>query len=353
MRHFYRGLSVALTCFALTAAMGCGVGEDRVLFVTLSGIMINADSQPPALDIGYTRQEGVYSAAFQKGQVPPVLTTIGSEQGAFNLKVDQSYATGDAALMMAKEFSSVDNPCSDSDPSHLCPPVSSQRLIHSTPAPTNLWDDFLSFFAVGGSDRHPYFFGTDTSIGLHVAWGTGTVPRAVSIGYKRKELSLVPLIETRTDKANASECQPTLQVDNEVCVKLPSLIATSATGAQVSTQTNTGLQVNQTFASGDAATYLASDPHIRIVLGPQLVGQNVRQFQSILHSQGEMLDSIKSTWDKGAHHTADEVVGKAGEIFARKFDKSNFISELTLFGGVGAPDSTKKLKALQQYISGQ
>ncbi len=356
MSHYRaHGVRILLS-LALLGAIGCGVGEDRVLFVTLTGIMINADSQPPALDIGYGRQEGVYSPAFQKGQLPPVLASVRSNSQTLGLVVDQSYATGDAALMMAKEFNLTDNPCVPGGSDPLCPPVSSDRAIHATPAPTNLWDDFLSFFAVGGSDRHPYFFGTDTSIGLHVAWGTTTVPRAVSIGYKRKELAILPLIETPASAAAGATCA--IAADNslkQVCVKLPSVIATSATNAQVTTQAagTSGLQANQTFATGDAATYLASDPDIRKVLGPQVVGQDIAAFKKGVASQADLYSSIKATWNNGQHHTPAEVQAEANTLFAPSGPPfQNFPKDLALFVD-GSSGSTTKLQKLQDYIAGK
>ncbi|BFU96268.1 MAG: hypothetical protein NTNFB02_29900 [Nitrospira sp.] len=128
--------------------------------------------------------------------------------------------------------------------------------------PHGFWAS-LWFFLTSSSERQRYFFGTDTNFGLHVEWGGSELPRSVSIGFKRKELAYVPLIESETRVSD--------NIPAERKVTLASLIATAHAKAKVTTQDDSGLRVGQTFATGSAATLLASHPGVREVLGPLLI----------------------------------------------------------------------------------
>lgn len=268
---------IASILFVLGISLpGCGAGLNSVLFVTKTEVAVDADTEPPSLDIGYAREEFVLAPAFKDGQVLPVLTTVATDAAAFSLGSSHSFATGDAALVMADALTDdnryVFNTTSAPDATKVNQPTM-EGTIKTTPTdivPQGFWKS-LWFFLFGSSERQRYFFGTDTNFGLHVEWGGSELPRSVSIGFKRKELAYVPLIEHETP-ANGNT--PAVRT-----VKLASLIATAKAKAKVSKQDDSGLTIGQTFATGSAATLLASHPGVREVLGPLLIQeyQDIKQ----------------------------------------------------------------------------
>lgn len=247
----------------LHTVSGCAVGLDSIIFVTKTEVAVDLDTEPPAADIGYARREFVLAPIFKDGEVHPVLTTVGARPGVLDFGANQSFATGDAAIVMADAFSG-DLPYPFDAPNKLKYPSLKSEIVTSPSdkVPEGFWSK-LAYFFTGSSERRRYFFGTDTNFGLHVQWSASEVPRAVSLGYKRKELSYIPLIEKVT-KDGAGMVQ-------DKRLTLASLIATANVKSQVGAPSKTGVEIGQTFATGVAATLLAADPYIRRVLGPSII----------------------------------------------------------------------------------
>jgi hypothetical protein len=328
----------ALISFALgtTTLGGCAVGLDSVLFVTKTGVSIDADTQPASLDFGYAREEFVLQPIYEGGQSLPVLTTVGVEGTGLTFGANHSFATGPSAVVMADAFDSKERYVLGAE-GGVPKPRMDGKIV--TTLPNDIpggFDPFgwISYFFSSDANRKRYFFGTDTNLGLHVEWGGNDIPRSVSIGYKRKELAYVPLIEQpsyvntlaadkpaytppqmegmvaakvrldptgrpwvattadpqsaadfkRFDKAregdgaapegeliSMEEAIRRGAISSSSTVGLASLIATADVGTRVAGFKNTGARVNQTFATGAAATLLATQPGIRRALGPVLI----------------------------------------------------------------------------------
>ncbi|WHZ15011.1 MAG: hypothetical protein OJF52_001852 [Nitrospira sp.] len=256
----FRLKEIACACLMISLT-GCGIGLNSVLFVTKTAIAVDADTEPPSADIGYAREEFVLAPAFKNGEVLPVLTTIGARPGVLEFGSNHSFATGDAALVMADALTSKDDyPFAQNaaDPTKVQRPTLSSTIEtgKKDTVPHGFWES-LWFFVAGNSERQRYFFGTDTNFGLHVEWGGSELPRSVALGFKRKELSYVPLVET--------------EASDKRTVSLASLIATANFASDVKSPQEAGLEIGQTFATGAAATLLAGHPEVREVLGPSLV----------------------------------------------------------------------------------
>ena len=102
---------IVVFCYLLS---GCAIGYNSILFVTKSNFGVDVDTHPPTADIGIKRLEGTISPVFEGGQTPPVLSSFRPESsGLFSGNVSQTFATGDAAHMMAVLFAS-ENPCPSS-----------------------------------------------------------------------------------------------------------------------------------------------------------------------------------------------------------------------------------------------
>lgn len=191
---------------AMLVLSGCSAPRDTVLFVTNTSFGITADSKPATVNIAYDRQEGYLGPRTVNGGMPPVVASIQTNGDVFNPKVRQVYATGAAATLVT-------------DPA-------------ATTGPAN---------DLTGLDGKMVFFGTATSVGLKVGFDDSGTPDNMLFGYKRKELSVIPL---------ASDGGK---------VVYPSVLASIDTTAATSTLKDTGLSVSQYFATGRAAELLAAN----------------------------------------------------------------------------------------------
>ena len=92
------------------------------------------------------------------------------------------------------------------------------------------------------------FFGTGTTLGFRVGFGPEGVPDSMVLGYRRKEISVIPLGITR-----ATDTEPEK-------AHYPSVVASIDTTVRASTADSTGLKTKQFFATGQAADALARNP---------------------------------------------------------------------------------------------
>jgi hypothetical protein len=205
--------------------------KDRVLFVTKTSLsVVDADSKPPGVSVAYDRVEGYLGPSFEDGHVPPVIASIKSDGAVFNTKVKQLYATGDAAETVIT-----------GEPPKKCrPPVVREGRI--------------------------LFFGTATTAGLKVGFATDQpVPDSFVLGYRRKEVSVIPLgIVPDLD----DNCKPTEKSKGSTGVYYPSVAAaintTGEAGQDAQGQTKkVALSNQQYFATGNAAVLLSREPWFR------------------------------------------------------------------------------------------
>lgn len=197
----------------MIALGGCTNGVDRAVFVTKTSLsVLDVDSTPPSISVAYDRTEGFFGPSYQSGGIPPVVGIVRSDGKVLNPKVQQLYATGNAA-----------------------------RVISGVKANG---DDDLS------GDKKNLFFGTSTTTGLKIGFDATTtgsvIPNSFIFGFRRKEYSVLPLGKKADDKS-----------DN-----YPSVLAAidNSGEAGVSESGNkpfAGLKISQYFATGIAATNLA------------------------------------------------------------------------------------------------
>lgn len=201
-----RYMVFAVTALALA---GCA-GNDKVLFVTDSALGINFDSKPATLALGYDRNEGLVGPVYENGGIPQTFSSIETGGDIFNPKVRQLYATGQAANAAAG--------------------------LATEPLP----------LLKGAKQRSPAVFGTTTNVGLKIGFGAQTIPDSFSFGYKRKELSWIPLGAAYNARARAE-----VDVYPSVLAVIDNTIATNPSVA------GTGMTLRQFFASGEPAVVLA------------------------------------------------------------------------------------------------
>lgn len=208
-KHFVPGL-------ILLALGACANAEENVLFVTASQIDIGYDTALANANIGYGRSEFVVGPQYvETGGTPPIISDLKSDLSIFDPKIEQLYATGNAALI-ATGGSRKDS--------------------------------------IGEADkltgkRRAMFFRTATSLGINLKFQSD-IPTSVSLGYKRKELSLIPLNETNDRTADQSD-------------KYGSTFARIQMNGSFSAAAKTEIPLSQFFATGSAAENLAANPSVQ------------------------------------------------------------------------------------------
>jgi len=246
-----------IKCYSILCLVtlgACTAGKDSVILITKTTVAVDADTTPAALDIGYVRHEYALAPKGEgsDGSDLPMLTSIGTEAGALKFGADHSFATGEAAIVMAEMLTKPEEYV-------FGPPITPTTGVPADPnkvAMPRMTGRVR--LAKDVNNRKRYFFGTNTSLGLHVDWADGTVPNAVSVGYKRKELAYMPLMPLSSDGTTME-------------VALPSLLATANVGTQAQAFSDSGLMVGQLFATGAAATLLTKHAGVRRVLGQAII----------------------------------------------------------------------------------
>ena len=194
-----------------SALAGCAGDTDTALFFTHTIIGIDADSAPPGIGIGYDRTEGYIGPRMGNGEVPPVVAALESDSSFFGNNTRQVYAAGDAALIVQGED------VGDSDGE------------------------------LKGDEKRMMFFGTTTSVGLKAVFGQAT-PNSFTFGYKRRELSVLPLAKTDDDT-----------------YEFPSVIASIDSTGRAESVDGTKVDLLQFFGTGRAAEKLAENSAVKKV----------------------------------------------------------------------------------------
>jgi hypothetical protein len=186
----------------------CNTSE-RVAFGTHTIYGLDIDTEPtPTLSIGVDRGEVMVGPRYDNGAVPPVVASVKLKGGLFSTDVSQIYATGNAATLATKG--------------------------EPIPNPKEL---------KGG--RKTMIFGTNTNLGLKVSF-IGNAPKSFSFGFKRQELSVIPV--GTNDKG----------VDT-----YGSVLAAIDTDTDVSLLDDSKFGYGAFFATGLAAESLAETPEIQ------------------------------------------------------------------------------------------
>ncbi|HDM8138071.1 TPA: hypothetical protein P0E12_002306 [Vibrio harveyi] len=194
----------------MTLIVAACTSTDEVVFVTKSSLsIVDIDSTPAEITLGYDRVEGYFAPGYSNGALPPVISSIRTDGGLLAPEIQQLYATGEAA-----------NIVTDS--------TNKRSVIEKTLE----------------GDKKGMFFGTSTNLGFKV--GVTQDKPSLIIGYKRMEASYIPL-----GTVNGVDAYP-------------SVIASIDTTINTPTNSNPdGLQVGQFFATGLAAEQLASKKYIK------------------------------------------------------------------------------------------
>jgi hypothetical protein len=246
----------------IVAIMGCGIGYNKTLFLTKSNVGLDVSVAPkPTFDLGLSRFEGVISPGFEKGQKLPVLSSFRfDEKDTLALAVGNTYAAGDAAIAMAALYddnTDGDNAGDRLDIVNCANKYDSGLKLDNKPKIREgfleqCFPDIFPPQEFQSEYVEPVIFGTDSSLGLKIAWSTAPAPfpDSVKFGYNRTEIGLAPVtIHEKDSKFN---------------MKMASLLATVDAGVAIVTADNkVDLDHLQYFATGKAATLMALQENVR------------------------------------------------------------------------------------------
>jgi hypothetical protein len=221
--------AVAASALFVTTALllSACADPDRVLFVTDTKIAIDVDRAPPNANIGYSRDETFIGPNFEEtsGGLPPVVGQLKSNLAPLNPQVEQIYATGQAATL----------------------------VTHDAPVPLNMVCQHHNL----ASPKRLAFFRTGANIGLKIVFGD-QYPESVTFGYKRKELSFIPLAKINDPKDDKPQNSTTDNESHDAKDIYGSVIAFINLDTEIGTIIDWSTKISQFIATGCPAEQLAA-----------------------------------------------------------------------------------------------
>jgi hypothetical protein len=249
---------------------GCDLTK-TVLFVTDTKIAIDGDTKPPNVTIGYSRDETFVGPNFEgkTGGIPPVVGQLKSDLAPFNPQIEQLYATGQAAINVTRANAEKESDSAANCQSNVVLALNETKKL--------------------------VLFRAGANIGLKVMFSgdQGALPESVTFGYKRKELSLIPLTNV-IDKAASTAGNKTAPITD---VYGSALAFITVNVPRVSSLTNTQIYLSQFFATGCAADQLAERKDVREMFTTILYDSTIYCIEAWLNSDANHPKELQSWWD--------------------------------------------------------
>ena len=289
--------TVLVAAVATSLLAGCGIGYNRMLFFTKTNVGLDVDTTPPTAEISVARREVVIAPTFEGGKTPPVMGGFRFKGGPFSPSVSAVFSGGRAATITSKllftdKESEVDANAT-SNPATSNPASSNSASMCVAGAPHSGLLDVVSgipgvrLLTEETDTARPFFFATDTTTGLKVAWSGATqaIPDTFKFGYNRKEFAFAPVY------GHKSNCDPeavagsasndkgagttsadtaTAKPGSNFLIEVPSFLATLGNSAGAGGSADVKYDYSQFFATGEAANELARRPEVRNVLGTRM-----------------------------------------------------------------------------------
>lgn len=254
------GLKLSSMVLLLLTA-GCAVGYNSALFATKTNVGLDVDSTPPTAEISIARREVVIAPVFEGGQTPPVMASFSATSNPFSrlfFGVDSTFAGGDAAVALSQTgspSSSHENKDGNWPPEIPKPPpgTGASRICLSQKE--------LDVSIPGKGQVRPLLFGTDSTLGIKIAWSgmTAQMPDTVRLGFNRKEFALAPLFGSES-----CPCMlPASHRTGAYSVDISSFLAVLENRNFVGPPSETGFTWRQYIATGASATTLANQQEFR------------------------------------------------------------------------------------------
>lgn len=283
---------------------GCA-GHDRVLFATKTNVGLDVDSTPPTAEITISRREIAIQPTYHDTEdkpselALPLIAAFGFQGKFYSPKISAQFAGGDAAVYITKMDESK-NSGKDKINSAVC--------LDDIPEKPFVLLDWI--FGTSDAEPKPFYFATDTSFGLKVAWsGTaGAVPDTMKLGYNRKEFAYAPtFVETGCSNGEDTDWDNKRQ---RWQVRVPSFYASIDNGYTLEDGANSSIKHVQFFATGVAATQFAKRPSVR-----KIAFQNMAPDAAILEEENpilnkELISDIEIAYDQISNAQLDDAAKK-------------------------------------------
>lgn len=359
-----RNLGEAVVGAALVASVcGCGIGYNRMLFVTKTNIGMDVDSKPPTAEITIARREGLIAPTFPGGRTPPALGGFRYYGNFFAPNVQAVFSGGRAAVTIGKLFTTPSTTIAEDD-------AKAEICVAEKPE-SRLMNFFSSIPGVGAlseenDSTRPFFFATDTGTGLKVAWSgaTGSIPDTLRFGYNRKEFAFAPIFgreKACTPPGGDADSAPGGNGRTGYLIDVPSFLATLDSSYDVKHQEGGSYAYAQFFATGKAADSLALQPDVRRVLGERLDENAFAQVSMGLEQRRAEANRLNlKVKDAVANATArelDDTLAKArgaGLLTAVSFPPGSTLDQKRAFlvRETWAPgDDQGRLEALRTFVN--
>lgn len=251
-------MTKAMLVLLAGAALLAGCADPNAVFVeTAGGISIGAEPKDARVQVGFKRRERYVAPTYtETGAVPPVIAGFVSGGNVFSPEVNQTLATGSAAMYLAGGRAQSLKDLQTQICSIETEPQKSQCMTAIAEQWTRYRDKVLCEANLGCTgQRRLAVVGTQTDWGLRVESGVTTQnwPQ-LHFGYQRREMTYFP-VQNDVD-AN----------DPKAGDHFPSALAMVSTGYNVPTTRmaengaapNPGFGTAQMIATGAAADYLAA-----------------------------------------------------------------------------------------------
>ncbi|MGK0383213.1 MAG: hypothetical protein ACI8QG_002985 [Flavobacteriales bacterium] len=218
--------------------------SSKALFVTSTSVGINFDATTQTASIAYDREEGYIGPTYET-DAPSAVAYIQSDGEIFAPKIKQTYATGEAASIVTGASTYI--------------PGSTSEL---------------------SGENEVMFFGTNTTSGFKIGFATGTpIPNELVFGFKRKEVSHIPLIKDGNGKNRYAST-----------LAFYSMTRDSSTAAPYSDK--------QYIALGEAAKAMADKPSIKSLFERSAIEISLAEWDTLKDQQRALSEAIAGCYDK-------------------------------------------------------
>ena len=253
----------------LSAGVLAGCADPNAIFVeTAGGISIGAEPKDARVQVGYKRRERYVAPTYtDTGAVPPVIAGFVAGGSVFAPEVNQTLATGSAAMLLAGKKNLNLKELQDQICSSEVEPQRSECINAIASQWTRVRDKAMCEANLGCSgERRLAVVGTQTDWGLRVESGVSTQnwPQ-LHFGYQRREMTYFPVQSgTNPDDPKAGDHFPSALAMVSTGYNVPTTRMAESGGAP-----DVGFGTAQMIATGAAADYLAE----RAEIGSAVRGQ--------------------------------------------------------------------------------
>lgn len=381
---FLRNVSLL---FLVLVLAGCGLGYDRAVLVTKTNVGLDIDSTPPTAEITIARRELAIQPMFPQTDSDesalPLLASFGFSGNFFNPNISGHFAGGEAAVQLTNWPEEAENPEASGTKDNNHPgerditndpktqPKKENRhtakrnsstdqnekgthiCLKELPENSETWYTKIWELIVGEKSKkepRPFFFATDTSYGVKVAWSgtTGATPDSLKLGYNRKEFASPPIFvgakgscplkgeESSLNSKGKDNIKNPKEPHNSnnfngYEIKIPSFYASiDNSSAFDSFHWNSPKHV-QTFATGKAAIYIAKNQFIQQFVFNSIFPNAANLKAKQLGLNKDLIEEIKAAFDDANGTKKVNILKKAvdlGLVDSNHTDTNNFIEVL-------------------------